>query len=506
MAKPTMNEHGARRLALVRAIETEDTAEVVLTRDDRSYATGLALAEVGQASGGRAERRQGDVFLERRSGLAFDRLAARYPAVVQAEWRARWPGWVDWALPVGALVLGLASNVIDGRRLSIIAFPMLGMLLWNVTVYMLLALHGLRRFGRGHQEPRASALGGVVARIAGPARAVASAQQPLNSALGRYLRDWLSWSAPLTRSRAARVLHLSAAAIAAGLLIGMYWRALGTEYRASWESTLLGPQAVHALVHTMLRPASLLTGIALPDVARIEALRWGTASPGENAGPWLHLYAATGFLFIIGPRLVLAGWSALRAARLKRNLPVPRQEDFYVRRLLRSVRSDVTLVRVVPYSFRPPERTQRQLERLLADVLGEKTRMMLEAPISYGGEDEWLDMLDAGAGETDHLLVLFNLSATPESENHGALVTGIRRRLAEAKSGSGLTILIDESAMRQRLGSGAEERVQSRRAAWEAILRQHYATPLFLDLNREPAELASPLEGALLHAHAGLTT
>jgi hypothetical protein len=29
------------------------------------------------------------------------------------------------------------------------AFPMLGMLIWNMTVYMLLALHGLRRLGRG---------------------------------------------------------------------------------------------------------------------------------------------------------------------------------------------------------------------------------------------------------------------------------------------------------------------------------------------------------------------
>jgi hypothetical protein len=90
-----MNEDGARRLALIRAIETEDIAEAVLARDDRSYATGLALAEVGQANGGQAARQQGDLFLERRSGLAFDRLAARYPAVVQAEQRARWPGWVD---------------------------------------------------------------------------------------------------------------------------------------------------------------------------------------------------------------------------------------------------------------------------------------------------------------------------------------------------------------------------------------------------------------------------
>jgi hypothetical protein len=475
----------------------------LLTRDDRSYATGSALAEISPEDSGRVARRRDDLFLERRSSLAFNRLAARYPAVVQAERRARWPGWIDWLLPLSALLLGVASNAIDGRRLSIIAFPMLGMLLWNLAVYVLLALKGMRRLAPRRKEARAHRLSGLIERINGSARAAASAQQPLGSALGRYLRDWLSWSAPLTNSRVARLLHLSAAAIAAGLLIGMYWRALGTEYRAGWESTLLGPQTVHGLVHFMLWPASLLTGIPLPDLSRVAALRWGAGSPGENAGPWLHLYAATAFLFIIGPRLVLAGLSALRAARLKRRFPVPGQDDFYIRRLLRSVRGGATVVRVIPYSFNPPERTQRQLEQLLSDVLGEKTKMIFEPPIAYGAEDDWLARLDLQDGEADHLVVLFSLSATPEAENHGALVSGVRRRIAEARSGAGLTVLLDESGMRERLGQGAEPRVQSRRAAWEAMLRQHHAVPLSLDLDAEPATLARPLESALLHAHSG---
>jgi hypothetical protein len=182
---------------------------------------------------------------------------------------------------------------------------------------------------------------------------------------------------------------------------------------------------------------------------------------------------------------------------------VPGQDDFYIRRLLRSVRGGATVVRVIPYSFNPPERTQRALERLLSDVLGEKTRMMLEAPIAYGAEDEWLARLDLRDGEADHLVILFNLSATPEAENHGALVSGVRSRVAEAKSGAGLTVLLDESAMRQRLGVSAEPRIESRRAAWEGMLRQHHAAPLSLDLDAEPATLARPLEAALLHAHAG---
>lgn len=501
-----MKEDGARRLALVRAVETEDAAEVLLTRDDRLYATGVALAQLGPEGDGRAARRRGDLFLELRSALAFDRLAARYPAVVQAERRTRWPAWLDWLLPLAALLLGLASNAIDGRRLSIVAFPMLGMLIWNIIIYMLLAVGSLRKLGAARRSLRPHPLTGLVERIAGSARAAASAQQPLASALARFLRDWLSWSAPLTNRRAARVLHLSAAALAAGLLAGMYLRALGTEYRAGWESTLLSGEAVHALLHFMLWPASLVTGIPLPDLSQVDALRWGADSPGAPAGTWLHLYAATALLFIIAPRLVLAGWNAFRAAQLKSRFPLPGNEDFYVRRLLRSVRDGATVVRVIPYSFHPPERTQRQLERLLSDVLGEKTRMMLEPAIPYGGEDEWLSQLDLSQGDADHLVVLFNLSATPEAENHGALIAGIRRRIAEGRSGAGLTVLLDESAMRQRLGQDPAARLESRRAAWEAILRQHHAAALSLNLDAEPATLARPLESALLHAHAGAPT
>ena len=99
--------------------------------------------------------------------------------------------------------------------------------------------------------------------------------------------------------------------------------------------------------------------------------------------------------------------------------------------------------------------------------------------------------------------MLVSLSATPEAENHGAFVAGIRRHIAEAKSGAALTVLVDESAMRQRLGPGGTARLESRRAAWEAMLRQYHAKPLSLDLDAEPATLARPIETALLQAHAG---
>jgi hypothetical protein len=498
-----MKEDGARRLALVRAIESADPAEALLTRDDRLYATGAALAEINGDIDGRRDKRRDDQLLERRSALAYDRLAARYPAVLEADRRVRWPSWLNWALPIAALGLGIASNAVDGRRLSIIAFPMLGMVLWNLVIYVLLILKSLRRLGPAQDHAQPHPLTAIFERVAGAERAAASNHQPLGGALIHFVRDWMAWSVPLTNGRAARVLNLSAAAVAVGLLIGMYLRALGTEYRAGWESTLLGPEAVHALIHFMLWPASLVTGVQLPDVSQVQALRWAPSQNGENAGPWLHLYAASAVLVVILPRLVMASWNALRVARLQSHFPIPGQEDFYVRRLIRSVHGGASVIRIVPYSFHPPERARRQLERVVADVLGERTRVALEPPIPYGGEDEWLEGLDLVTPDADHLIVLFSLSATPEAENHGALVTGIRRRIAEAKSGADLAVLLDESGMRQRLGEGADERIQSRQASWETMLRQYNCAPLSLNLNADAASLARPVETALLHAPAG---
>ena len=498
-----MKEDSARQLALVRAIESADTAEALLTRDDRLYATGAALTEIESGSDRRRRQDRDSQFLERRSALAYDRLAARYPMVVQADRRTRWPNWINWLLPAAAFAFGIAANAIDGRRLSIVAFPMLGMVLWNLAVYVLLLFKSLIRLRLRNRVQQPHPVYGLVERIAGRGRIAASAQQPLGNALVRYLRDWTAWSAPLTNHRVARILHISAAAVAVGVLTGMYFRALGTEYRAGWESTLLGPQAVHSLVHFLLWPASLVTGIELPDLARIRSLQWGATGTGEHAGPWLHLYAASALLFIIVPRLILALVSAARATRLKSRFPIPGKEDFYVRRLIRSAAGDAAVVRVIPYSFHPPERARRKLERVLADVLGERTRIVVEPVIAYGTEDEWLESVDLHAQDADHLVILFNLATTPEAENHGALIAGLRRRIVEAKSGAGLVVLLDESAMRERLGEGSESRIETRRGAWESMLGQFHSSPLSLNLDDEAASLARPLEAAFLHAHAG---
>lgn len=489
-----MNEEEARRLLLVRAVESEDGAEALLTREDRQQASAAALG------GDRGD----EGFLVRRAQFAFARLETRFPQVGRADRAARWPGWIDWAMPAAALVLGVLGNELDsGNRLNIIAFPLAGMIAWNLAVYLLLAIGGLRRLAGGSTAKRGF-IARLIERVAAPR--TGSSGQPIGRALARFAADWTHYAGRLNRARVRRVLHLSAAALAAGVLLGMYGRALAIEYRAGWESTFIGAGTLHDLLSLVLAPASALTGIALPGPDRLEALRWSNGI-GENAGPWIHLYAVTAILFIIGPRLALAALATARAARQRRRMPAPGPEDFYIRRLLRGARGGGASVRIVPYSNHPDADAQRRLRSLLTRALGEGTEAAFDPPIPYGGEDEWLGAAQLG-GEIDHLIILFGLSATPEAENHGALVAGVKRRLAAQRSGAGLAVLLDETSYRQRLGgqAGADDRLRARRLAWERMLADAQVAPLAIDLaEADEAALAARLESALIRDPALLS-
>lgn len=484
-----LREENALPFLLVRAVELEDGSEAVLTRDDRREATAAALA------GGR----DGDsAFLARRAEFLYDRLLARFPAARRVTAAARWPAWVDWSLPLAALALGVATNELGGgKRLNIIAFPLLGMLAWNVLVYLLLISRTLVR-RPSDDQPGGNGLALLIGRWAEPVTRKLDAQPVVGQAMRRFAGDWWRATAALNYSRASRTLHLSAAALAAGALLGMYGRALGVEYRAGWESTFIGAGTLGQGLASVLGPASALTGIALPDLDGIRAMRW-SVGPGVDAAPWIHLFAATALLFIIGPRLGLAAWHGARAGRLRRRLPVGRPDDGYARRLLRSSRGESASVRVVPYSYRLPDRSAERLGDALKDVLGVGTRVNVSPPVPYGAEDEWLAGAAALPGVADHVIALFNLSATPEAENQGAFLEGLRR-IVEARGGR-LTVLLDEAAFRQRLsGQAADQaRLEARRSAWRAVVAPHGTEVIGLDLDEdEPGQLLRRLEDGLL--------
>ncbi len=489
MAELRISEEAARDALLVRAIEIEDQSAAIFTREDRRYATSAALASspLPESPG----KREIADFLSRRASLALGRLIARYPALQRARTLARWPQWLNWLLPLAALVTGLATNAIEGDRLNLLAFPLLGMLAWNLAVYAWLLLIWVRRTVSGRRP--APAHGGLVAWMLRPPRAHLAGHPTLERAVTRFGSDWVSAATPPTQARASRTLHLSAATFAVGIIAGMFARARYTaEYTAGWAGTWAGAEAeIAALLKVVLGPASALTGIALPTVARLRELR-GT---GENAGDWLILWIVTAALFVVLPRLLLALGNWLGSIRLRR-LRVP--NDFYVRRVLRDASGRARNVRVIPYSLELTRESRDRLRRLLVETLGERTSVEVDPAVAYGAEDEWLAAQENQLATVDQVILLFSMASTPEAENHGTMVASAREGLGQAIE---LTVLLDDSAFMHKLrGVGsALRRVEDRLQAWRSVLAPCAIDPIPVSLDGSAnADAARAFEQALL--------
>lgn len=488
-----MTEDEARQVELLRAVEVEDREGTLLTSEDRAQAEAHARADHAALTGQRAA----DAFIARRAEFASARLATRHPGIARLLRRSRWPSWLGLVMPLLVLVAGIiASEFGTGRRLDLLAVPLLGTVAWNLLAYLWLIVGSFNR-----KKPHLDPFYRVIARLAGIGQRDLDRDTPLHRAALAFESRWARASAPLVAARIARTLHLGAAAFAIGLIGGIYLRALVIEYRAGWESTFLGPNAVHALLSAVLGPASWVTGVRMPTVEGISAIRWtGAETGGVNAGPWIFLYTATVAGLVIVPRLLLALWEGVRALRLSRRFPVAGREDFYIRRLLRSAGGSPGTARITPYAYRPGEETQRRLSAALRGALGDGAEVRFDAPIDYGAEDRWLAEHGSDPGD-DYQILLFTLSATPEEENHGALAAALAERLEKDRPGTILAAVIDETPFRAHFvgQAGLEERIAGRLNAWHKALAASGIAPLGLDLSHDvDASLAQRLESGLL--------
>lgn len=474
-----MNETAARQVLLLRAFET--TPDSGWSDEDRAWAS-RAAAEI-EGAGAPLDR-----FVARRAALAVERLASRDRNVRRALRALAWRPWVGTAIVLVAFAAGVAIDAIGpAQRINLLAPPLAALFVWNLALYLLIAVR--------------AALGPFAERARGPgplARAFArllhrQAPAITSPPLVLFVAEWTRACAPLVAARVGRVLHAAAIALALGLLAGMYLRGLAFEYRAGWESTFLDAGAVHALLATALAPAAAITGIALPEAAGFEALRF-SAGGGVNAAPWLHLFATTVALVVLAPRLLLALGNRWFEARWTKRFPL-RLDDPYFRNLGRALRDEPAMVRVAPYGLQLSPQATLNLNALFARALGARVTLGFAPATAFGAEDE----TDARTIVADATLLvpLFAATATPESENHGVFVG----KLAQAAGREAqIVALVDESGFRRQFGESA--RLDERRALWRSTLAEHRVPAVFVDL--EQPDLAAA-EAALRLALDGST-
>ena len=309
-----MRQDALTAVLLIKAVEETDAAGTLIPPAERAAATREAVRNAGGAAvadgAGKHLGADAQRLLETRGELLRRQLVVRYPFVETLLGLVRGPAWAGWVLMGLAAIVGGALSALDGsRRINILAFPLLGLLLWNLVVYLLIVVSGARSLvHRGPPRASAAILAAhwVQTRLKRAVARSAAFNAPLAEALSRFVAEWSAAMRPLLITRSVRLFHLCAAAVGIGLIAGLYLRGVALDYRAGWESTFLDARQVRAVIAVLYGPASAVTGIAIPDAEHLGALRWEGGSGGEGAARWIHLLAATALLFIVLPRLLLA--------------------------------------------------------------------------------------------------------------------------------------------------------------------------------------------------------
>lgn len=479
-----MNEHDALIVTAVRSVESADRSRTLWSDADRAWASRAAAEVVG-------ENASPDLFLARRATLAFERLRARYAPLRNVVDGVRWRTWIGLAIVVIAFVIGVAVDRIGtSQRINLLAPPVLALLAWNVAIYIVLALQTMlyaahaSRVSTGPWRRFLVTLAGRLHRL--PRHDAAS---PLGAAIATFASNWATCATPLYYARAARILHVAAALLALGVLAGLYLRGLASEYRATWESTFLDASTVQWLLSWLLWPGSIVTGIPVPSVQDLEAIRSSDAPASANAARWLHLLAATVAIVVIIPRLVLAAFAfALEHYRATR-MPVSPDAPYF-QRVLRGFRGGPLRVSVYPYSYRAAPASLAGLQSLVSRIFGGSASLVVHSPVAYGEEDEMRAPSKDAIGPT---IALFSLAATPETEAHGALVANLQAIAA----GHAVVALVDEAPFREKSGEDSR-RLDERRASWRETLASCSLEPIFTDLRKpDLAALEAEFESRL---------
>lgn len=527
-----MREADAQLVLLVAAFEEADDEGRLLSPRERERATAAAQRNAGEEPG---------PFLVARARRLAPLLDEQVTSLQRLLSVSRLGSGLTPIVISGALLVGLASNALGPNgRIHILFAPLMGLVAWNLLVYAALlggALwHRRRRSAPGtapaqsEQQPSersaADAVpgGGLIFRAARwllervPGRSRIRDMKHhavVGAAISRYLASWRLVALPLVAARLERLLHLGSSCLVLGAVLGMYVRGLALAYEAGWESTFLDAPAVQTLLDIFLGPAAALLGWTIPDVVPLQTTLEATG--GGDAALWIHLYAVTGALFVLLPRMVLALVVSRRVARLSADLPLP-LDGRALRRQLSPLAGDTRRVDIVPYSYSPRARTVDALLALLHDHFGTRAEVRMGAGLEYGAEapaprdhtgartgthtrDHTRDHYSgtqAGTHSSDGTqpsrcqVLLFALAQSPEVEVHGRLLDELRSSLPD---GDHLLVLIDASGFARRAGA-VPGRMDERRRAWDRVVREVGLGAVHVDLQLAPTDKVLAALGA----------
>lgn len=475
-----MNVDDMRNILMVQAVEESDEGEKLLTSTEKRDAATASGAPLGKKVGTAGQ----NSFLASRAEHLLRRLRSRHSEATarleQAPARSLL-GMLALALGIIATVVGFLTNELGPeKRINILSFPLLGILLWSALVYV----REIFLFFRRRRTDAPPGWFDWLGERLHPRPALPPSPSPLDAARLLFEKRWRSLTAPIPAARLKSILHGTAFILAASAIGGMYVKGLANEYRAVWESTFFtdGSQ-LRPFLEIVLGPAATLSGGTLPNDAELNAMRW-PSSEGENAARWIHWYAITIGLFVLVPRAILAVAWRLRANRLARTLPFRGISPLYFERVL-STSTDAALpLRIVPYACELDDTSRRALVRQLEKQFGRAVTLHYSATIPFGEEESFTLEPAEGDGDTAEILPLFHFAATPEIETH----------LAVYQTLSGLApnplrfLLLDATSYDRKAVTfpDAKARREGREAAWEKLFAEEEVSLILFSAGLAP--------------------
>jgi hypothetical protein len=143
----------------------------------------------------------------------------------------------------------------------------------------------------------------------------------------RFWSLWLDTAPALPVAALRRMLHLAAAVLAVGAVVGMFVRGVFFEYAVVWRSTFVrDPATIATVLHAVLGPAAAVLGQPPPTVAEATQMMDAAGSP---AARWIGLWALTAGLFVVLPRSLLALAATWRHRAYCRRLVVALDDPYY---------------------------------------------------------------------------------------------------------------------------------------------------------------------------------
>ena len=412
----------------------------------------------------------GEVWVIERAEQISDRLTQKHPALTSAfaALRVKTP----LALLIGCAMVGgfFADPIGPAGHINLLNFPLLTLLLWNAVVYIGLlynmilprssgdrsqpGLPGLMEWLLGlDMKRRLSRLASDRTQSPEEARWIATSLASYAGRLLQNVRDLL-----ITHARS--LLHVAAAALAMGVIVGLYLRGFSFLYKAGWDSTFMEAERVHTFLSLLFTPASWLLATPVPDVEAINDLR-GTAK--ANAAIWIHFWAVTTGLFIILPRTLLAVTAWRRKTRLADAMHLPSDEPYF-RRLLNPYRGKGLLVEVLVYSHRVKEADDR-LMAFLSDAFGVLADIHVGNSVQYGEHPPHFSV-DSDRGLC--AVALFNVAQAPE-ETHSEFLEELKAMIQRRGRPNMLLVLLDCGAYVQ---IHHEKRLRERCQAWAMLAKE----------------------------------